>query len=66
MKIKATIQATIEVKDDCDPDQAHDEVIQALAHICEGWIEGTMAPKIKIQYVLDEIYQEEIKDKYIN
>tara|TARA_S200002703_G_scaffold158980_1_gene170874 strand:+ start:1059 stop:1259 length:201 start_codon:yes stop_codon:yes gene_type:complete len=66
MKITATIQATVKVKEDENPDEAHDKVIQKLADMCEEWLEGTMAPRIKIEYTLDNSYAQEIKKQYLN
>lgn len=65
MKITATIQATIKIKGDENPDEAHDKVIQQLAETCEEWLDGTLAPRIKIQYTLEENYTQE-KTEYLN
>tara|TARA_R110002020_G_scaffold154529_1_gene334395 strand:- start:266 stop:466 length:201 start_codon:yes stop_codon:yes gene_type:complete len=66
MKITATIQATIKVAEDDNPDDAHDKVIRQLADICEEWLDGTMAPRIKIEYTLDESYTTNSKKEYLN
>ena len=66
MIITATIKAKIKVNPDDNPDEAHEQAIEALAHICEGWIQGDMAPKIKIEYTLDDKITPEIKDRYLN
>ena len=59
MKVTATISVFIKVKDDNSPDEVHEKIIQKLANVCEGWLEGEVSPKISINYTLDK---EEVRD----
>lgn len=66
MKITATIQAIIKVDESTPPDEAHEEVVERLADICDQWLNGDLSPRIKIQYMLDDSYTPPKKDKYLN
>ena len=56
MKLKATITATVHVKPNESPNEASERVYDKLANICEDWLEGTMAPYIRLEYTIkDEI-----------
>lgn len=54
MKLKATITATIKVKENEAPSEANERVIEKLAETCAEWLDGVMAPYIKLEYTIKE------------
>ena len=67
MKLTATIKATIKVKEDEQPADASERVLEKLAESCADWLNGTMAPYIKFKYTIKEDGgQMQIDKKYLN
>ena len=62
MKVTATISVDVKVKDESNPEDVHEKVIQKLANVCEGWLEGETIPKISINYTLDKEEVDYISD----
>jgi|TARA_R110000824_G_scaffold238460_1_gene427249 uncharacterized protein involved in high-affinity Fe2+ transport len=62
MKVVATISVNVKVKESDHPSDVHERVIEKLAKVCEGWLEGDVCPKITINYSMDKDDVESIKD----
>ena len=65
MKVVATISVNVKVKEDDQPTDVQDRVIEKLVDVCDGWINGDVSPKITIQYNMDKEDVQDIK-KLIN
>tara|TARA_R110001599_G_scaffold300209_1_gene505267 strand:+ start:122 stop:319 length:198 start_codon:yes stop_codon:yes gene_type:complete len=53
MKVTASISVSIKLKDNEDPDSAHDRVVEKLVEVCDEWIDGEGLPRIIIKYELE-------------
>tara|TARA_R110000744_G_scaffold320603_2_gene426755 strand:+ start:3517 stop:3714 length:198 start_codon:yes stop_codon:yes gene_type:complete len=62
MKVVATISVNVKVKETDQPDDVQDRVIQKLVKVCDGWVNGDVAPKITIQYNMDKEEVEDIRN----
>jgi hypothetical protein len=62
MKVVATISVNVKVKESDHPNEVHEKVVEKLANVCEGWLEGEMSPKITINYTMDKDDVESIRD----
>lgn len=65
MKVVATISVNVKVKEDDQPTDVQDRVIEKLVDVCDGWINGDVSPKITIQYNMDKEDVQDIK-KLVN
>ena len=54
MKLKATITATITVKDTDSLADANERALEKLANICELWINGQAAPRVRLEYTIKD------------
>lgn len=56
MKLRATLQVSITIKEDDLPEEAQERVINKLVDTCEDWLNGDSTPTIRLQYTLDDDY----------
>jgi|TARA_R100000388_G_scaffold38056_1_gene29469 hypothetical protein len=66
MKVKANLSVEIKVKEGETPEEVHDKIIQKLANVCEGWLDGEVIPKININYTLDKDEVDSISEDILN
>lgn len=56
MKLRASIQVTINVTENDTPTESQERVVEKLVDICDAWLNGEATPTIRLEYTLDDDY----------